>query len=164
MTKREAATAACKVLAITFFIMRAPTVITQIVLGGPPVLFNVASAIAVVLVPLALWLLSDRLSRAMISTDGPLTQDPSHARTEWYSLAVMVLGFIVLFRAIPDLSYMVTYASRQLFPNVYGANDQWYVLHNFWITAPIYIIVGLWLILGSRGLVEMLKKKSQPVS
>jgi hypothetical protein len=105
------------------------------------------------LVATALWLMSRRIARWMVGSDpSPVLKVSLHA-DDLKAIAFAAVGASILVSALRDLSGMI-YLSTREHDVLIWQDTRW--LAHFWGTI-LGLVLAIWLVLGSGGIVRLLR-------
>ncbi len=156
MTKKEIAILSFKVLSI-YSAIQGLTVLPNVLFSiskntlndSTYVLFKAAPPLLLIICGALLWygapLLASSIFRATVSENGP-----GASLQDIQVVAFSVVGLVLLSYALPDL---VNYVMFKVFAPFGGGKSALF----YWIVlTSLKIVLGLWLLFGSRGLVNFI--------
>jgi len=156
MTKREIAILSFKILSIYAFIKVIDNVyytlgsITSTEDHGANLVLIIAPQLLLVLCGILLWYIAPRLATSVFKSSS-IENEPNASLSDIQTVAFSVVGIFLLAISIPELvSIIVVYNTMW----VAGSKE---ILIKGIIVLSIKIILGLWLLLGSRGLVKFIR-------
>jgi hypothetical protein len=156
MTKIEIAALSFKVLSIYAFIIVIDNIyftlgsITRAEDHGANLALIVTPQLLLVLSGIILWFIAPRLASSVFKTPS-IENAPNASLSEIQTVAFSVVGIFLLAISIPELvSIIVVYNTMW----VAGSKE---ILIKGMIVLSIKIILGLWLLLGSSGLVKFIR-------
>jgi hypothetical protein len=123
------------------------------------VIFLVASALIVLLVIYVFWWKTDWLVRVLVGRTREKELVISTSNLDLIKVAMRILGVVLLVNAIPELIGLVGYhfslpAEFWDYPSYYESARE----TQEFIIVGIKILFGVWLVLGSRGIVKVIDK------
>ena len=166
MTKREVAVLACKILGVYFFIVSlsgfaftVSMVFANFSRGTEDSMSNVrfvglVGPIPVIVLSILLWFLADRIAGRMVSGTEGSTEVSKLTAADIQAIAFSVVGMLVLTRFFPQLAQLIVNLSIL---DRYDHAPMDAMTKGRIGGLIVQLAIGLWLLLGSRGLVGFLK-------
>lgn len=155
MTKKEIAVLSFKVLSIYAFIRVIDNVyytlgsITSTEEGANRLLI-IAPQLLLVLSGILLWYIAPRLASSVFKSS-TIENEPNASLSDIQAVAFSVVGIFLLASSIPEIVKII------VIYNTMWAVGSKEVLIQAIIVLSIKMILGLWLLLGSRGLVKFIR-------
>ncbi len=102
-----------------------------------------------------LWFFPAMVARKLVPSLPETSVAPAGTPAQWYSVGIILVGLLALTRGVTDLVY---YVGLFAFSSAYEVPvADWDIENKAGVVATIAELgIGLWLILGAKGIVEML--------
>lgn len=168
MNYRNIAKLACQIMAIYYFILSInmiPSFIVTLVYFhdrindmGQQISSYLAMSGPMLIASIILWVFADKISKLMAGDSLESTENISLDLKNKTVLAFVIMGMFILTRSIPDLTRLLSQFMIMNSGQMVNSESKAYIDYLTRIIADIVqILMGLWLLLGSRGIVKVLQ-------
>ena len=162
MTPQQILIVAVRLFAIFWFVTSIGHLVAAVralghVATGGSVSLALGIPIAELTLCVFLWLFPATLGRRLLKSEHEPPSAAPPALLEWQAMLVAVLGLWTLSNAIPDGAYFFAYfLNYKQFGATFNGqiSDQW----PFIAATVAEFAIGIWLLLGARGLAELLHR------
>jgi hypothetical protein len=184
MNRREIAALACRILALWLFTQAATSLVTTIVevvtlfniwdditrganqsgISAPfGVLLGMSPTLVMIAIGVLLWKKADSVASRMVSDDPAPVTSAQATREDLLGVAYSAMGMFILASSLPELGRTI---AQLLAADGVGLQNQQLWQNGAWQGRfwgeLTQIAIGLWLLLGSRGIVRALRKLQRP--
>ena len=181
MTKREVAELACRILALYYLVVNLHSLLgLPVTLGmtiwqaiqfgelgkaGIAMLFTAVATGLVILLVWFLWTRSGWIAEKMVPADANYSRWPRLRVADLQVVAFSMIGLLTFIEGARGFSRAVgLYVGALYSENLYDPGItflDWFATQDT-LASLVSCVVGLWLILGSRGIVRLIRRMRRP--